>query len=203
VATTNTHKADEIRAILADVGIEVLTPTDLPEVVEDGATFRDNALLKARSAARHLNAAALADDSGLCVDVLGGEPGVRSARYAGPEATDGANNARLVERLVALGAETPQAAFVCHVVLVDADGSILAEAERRVEGHLRWPALGAGGFGYDPLFFHPPSGCRLSELAPEAKNAVSHRGRALRALAAALGEAGARPEREKPRPHAE
>jgi XTP/dITP diphosphohydrolase len=186
VATTNAHKAGEIRAILGAVGIEVVLPDALPEVVEDGATFRDNALLKARAAARHLGGLALADDSGLCVDVLGGAPGVHSARYAGEDGDDEANNALLIERLAALGVEDPAAAFVCHVAVAAPDGAVVAEAEGRVEGILRWPALGAGGFGYDPLFFHPPSARRLSELTPEEKNAVSHRGRALRALASAL-----------------
>jgi XTP/dITP diphosphohydrolase len=184
LATTNEHKAEEIRAILAPYGLDVRVPPDLPDVVEDGDTFRDNALLKARAAARHLGAPALADDSGLAVDALGGEPGVRSARYAGEETGGtGANNALLVERLAAIGAVDPAAAFICHVVVVAPDGRILAEAEGRVEGVIRWPPKGRGGFGYDPLFHHPPSGCRLSELEPEQKNAISHRGLALRRLA--------------------
>jgi XTP/dITP diphosphohydrolase len=190
LATTNAHKAGEIRAILAAEGLAVERPDELPAVVEDGATFRDNALLKARSAARHLGAPALADDSGLAVDVLGSAPGVNSARYAGPGADDDANNALLVERLTALGVVDPTAAFVCVAVVAAPDGRILAEAEGRVQGVLRWPARGGGGFGYDPLFFHPPSGCRLSELSPEAKNAISHRGTALRALARALRARG-------------
>jgi XTP/dITP diphosphohydrolase len=183
VATTNAHKAEEIRAILAPLGIEVRRPEHLEDVIEDGDTFQANARLKARAAARALGAPALADDSGLVVDVLGGAPGIHSARYAGEGAGDAANNALLIERLSALGVEDPHAAFVCHVVIAAPDGEILAEAEGRVEGVLRWPEVGGGGFGYDPLFFHPPSGCRLSELSREAKNAVSHRGRALRALA--------------------
>ncbi|MDF1702192.1 MAG: RdgB/HAM1 family non-canonical purine NTP pyrophosphatase [Planctomycetota bacterium] len=186
VATTNAHKAQEIAAILASTGLDIRPAPDLPEVVEDGETFRANAILKARSAAAALGAPALADDSGLAVEVLDGAPGVHSARYAGENATDDDNNALLVERLTALGVEDPAAAFVCVVVIALPDGTIVAQAEGRVEGVLRWPALGAGGFGYDPYFFHPPSGCRLSELAPEAKNAVSHRGQALRKLAASL-----------------
>ena len=183
VATTNAHKAAEIQAILAPLGIEVRRPTHLEEVVEDGDSFQANARIKARAAARALGAPALADDSGLVVEVLGGAPGIHSARFSGPAATDASNNALLIERLTALGAVDPQAAFVCHVVIAAPDGTILAEAEGRVEGCIRWPEAGGGGFGYDPLFFHPPSGCRLSELQPDAKNAVSHRGRALRALA--------------------
>lgn len=186
VATTNAHKAEEIAAILAPTGLEILPAPSMPDVVEDGATFRDNAILKARAAAAALRAPCLADDSGLAVDALDGAPGVHSARFAGEDATDSDNNARLIERLEALQVQDPAAAFVCCVVIAQPDGRIVAEAEGRVEGVIRWPALGAGGFGYDPLFFHPPSDCRLSELSPEAKNAVSHRGHALRKLAASL-----------------
>ncbi|MDJ0521380.1 MAG: RdgB/HAM1 family non-canonical purine NTP pyrophosphatase [Planctomycetota bacterium] len=188
VATTNEHKAREIAEILADTGLDIRPAPALPEVVEDGETFRDNALLKARSAAEALGAPALADDSGLAVDVLGGDPGVRSARFAGEGADAQANNALLVERLTALGVTDPAAAFVCHVVIVVPGGEIVAEAEGRVEGLIRWPEQGDRGFGYDPLFFHPPSGCRMAELAPEAKNAISHRGVALRLLAQRLRE---------------
>jgi XTP/dITP diphosphohydrolase len=183
VATTNAHKAEEIAAILAPSGWVVRPAPALPEVIEDGQTFRDNALLKARAAALALGAPALADDSGLAVELLDGQPGVHSARYAGDGATDGQNNELLIQTLTALGAQDPAAAFICSVVIAAPDGTVLAEAEGRVEGVIRWPAHGAGGFGYDPLFFHPPSGCRLSELSPEAKNAVSHRGEALRKLA--------------------
>ena len=186
VATTNAHKAQEIAAILAGSGLDIRPAPALPEVVEDGATFRDNALLKARAAAAALGAPALADDSGLTVAALGGDPGVRSARYAGEPGNDRANTALLIERLTALGIVDPAAAFVCHVVLVAPDGELLAEAEGRVEGVLRWPPRGERGFGYDPLFFHPPSRRRLAELSPEAKNAISHRGNALRRLAARL-----------------
>jgi XTP/dITP diphosphohydrolase len=186
LATTNRHKAAEIAAILRPHGIDVFVPAGLPPVEEDGETFGENAERKARSAARHLGVPALAEDSGLVVPALGGEPGVRSARYAGPGATDRENNERLVERLEEAGAREPAAAFVCHAVLALPDGTVLARAEARVEGVLRWPPRGEHGFGYDPLFHHPPSGRRLSELLPEEKNEVSHRGRAIRALAEAL-----------------
>jgi len=186
VATTNAHKASEIAAILAPTGLEFRPAPDLPEVEEDGTTFRANALIKARAAAAALGTPALADDSGLTVACLDGEPGIHSARYAGTQGDDAANNALLIDRLTALAVSDPDAAFVCHVVLCAADGTVLAEAEGRVEGVIRWPARGAAGFGYDPLFFHRPSGCRLSELPPEAKNAVSHRGEALRSLARQL-----------------
>ena len=191
MATTNAHKLEEARAILAGVGIEVLAPPrPLPLVEEDAPSFAGNAAKKARAAAALLGVLVLADDSGLVVDALGGAPGVWSARYAGPGAGDAAHNALLVERLVALGVRDPAARFVCHVVVAHPDGGLLAQAEGRVEGVIRWPGVGAHGFGYDPLFFHPPSGKRLAELGPEAKNAVSHRGAALRALAIRLREGG-------------
>lgn len=191
VATTNAHKAQEIADILAEaipagMGLDIRPAPAMPDVVEDGATFRDNAILKARAAAAALGAPALADDSGLAVEALGGAPGVHSARFAGEAATDADNNQLLIERLTALGVTDPAAAFVCHVILAAPDGEILAEAEGRVEGVIRWPPRGASGFGYDPLFFHPPSDCRLAELDARAKNAISHRGTALRRLAARL-----------------
>lgn len=188
VATTNAHKADEIRAILAPLGLEVRRPDPLPDVEETGTTFAENARLKARAAALALGAEALADDSGLIVDVLDGDPGVHSARYAGPDATDTDNNRLLIERLTALGVVDPRARFVCHVVVARPDGSLVAEASGEVQGVIRWPALGADGFGYDPCFHHLGRGCRLSELTPADKNALSHRGAALRALATKLGD---------------
>ena len=112
---------------------------------------------------------------------------LRELIEAEADATDQDNNRLLVETLTALGVEDPSAAFVCYVVLVNPDGSVIAEAEGRVEGVIRWPARGDGGFGYDPLFHHPPSGCRMAELTAEQKNALSHRGNALRALAEKLG----------------
>lgn len=189
VATTNRHKAREIAEILEPLGFEILSPDDLPEVVEDGATFAENARKKAVESAAFLGRPALADDSGLEVEALGGEPGIRSARFAGPGATSADNNALLIQRLEALGLVDPVATFVCHAVVAAPDGEILAEATGRVEGVLRWPGAGGGGFGYDPLFHHPASGCRFSELAPGRKNALSHRGRALRALVPLLAEA--------------
>jgi XTP/dITP diphosphohydrolase len=191
MATTNLHKLEEARAILAPLGVEVIAPPrPLPPVEEDAPTFAGNAAKKAISAATTLGLPALADDSGLVVDALGGEPGVRSARYAGEGAGDAANNALLVERLTALGVVDPRAHFACHVALARPDGTVAAGAEGKVEGVIRWPARGAHGFGYDPLFHHPPSGCRLAELPPAAKNALSHRGEALRRLAAVVRERG-------------
>ncbi len=197
LATTNRHKAAEVAAILAPFGIALdadpataaaLAPV-LARVVEDGATFEHNARKKAAAAAAALGRPALADDSGLVVDALGGDPGVRSARYAGEGASDADNNAMLLRRIAERGvAAGAPAAFVCCAVLCAPDGTVLAEAQGRVEGVVRGPARGADGFGYDPLFHWtgpgaPPGGARFAELEPAAKDAVSHRGRAFRALA--------------------
>jgi XTP/dITP diphosphohydrolase len=184
LATTNLHKVREIAEILTPLGIRIeAADRPLPEVIEDGETFAANAYKKAASAAAFLGREALADDSGLVVEALGGEPGVHSARYAGPGAGAKGNNALLAARLEAKGIERPAAAFVCHAVIVAPDGTVVAEAEGRVEGEIRVPARGEEGFGYDPLFHHPPSDKRFAELTADEKNAVSHRARALLALA--------------------
>lgn len=179
LATHNAHKVTELRRILGAQldGIE-LVAYDGPEPVEDGATFEENALIKARAASAHTGLAAIADDSGITVAALGGEPGINSARYAGTR-----NDADNVRLLVAnLAAEHDRAAeFVCAAALV-----LPSAAERVVLG--RWPGtvllepVGGGGFGYDPVF--KPTGYNVSaaELHPDEKNAISHRGRAFEAI---------------------
>jgi XTP/dITP diphosphohydrolase len=191
LATTNVHKAREIEAILAPFGVHVATPKSLPEVEEDGTTFRENAVKKAAVAALLFDRPAIADDSGLVVEALDGEPGVRSARYAGERATDDENNARLLAAIAERGLVDPPAAFVCVAVLVAPGKRVLAEAEGRVEGVVRGPPRGRNGFGYDPLFHyvgpeHPAPGKRFAELRRAEKDAVSHRGRAFRALGEAI-----------------
>jgi len=191
LATTNRHKAREIAAILAPLGVEVEVPASLPAVVEDGATFRANAFKKAASAARALGRAALADDSGITVPALDGEPGIRSARYAGEGASDAANTAKLLAEIARRGLVDPPAAFVCAAVLVAPSGEVLAQAEARVDGFVRGPARGTNGFGYDPVFHHvgpahPAPGVRFADLSPAQKDAVSHRGAAFRALGKAV-----------------
>ena len=191
LATTNRHKAREIAAVLAPLGIVVDVPASLPPVEEDGETFSANAYKKAASAARATGRLALADDSGISVLALGGAPGVRSARYAGENATDAENVEHLLAELAARGLRDPAAAFVCAAVLSAPDGRVLAEAEGRVEGVVRGPPRGANGFGYDPVFHyvgpsHPAPGVRFAELSPQAKDVISHRGQAFRSIAAAI-----------------
>ena len=193
-ATSNEHKVGEVRAILAPLGIAVRSLGDLArapeEPVEDGATFEDNARLKARYYARELGVTCVAEDSGLEVDALGGAPGVYSARYSGEggprSQRDRANNEKLLRELAGVPAERRQARFVCVASVADPQGRILAEARGTYEGLIATEARGSGGFGYDPLLFLPDRGCTSAELSPEEKHAHSHRGQAFRILAQAL-----------------
>jgi XTP/dITP diphosphohydrolase len=189
-ATSNPHKLVEARAILAPLGVRVRSLDDLtqalPEPEEDGETFEDNARLKARYYARHLKMTCLAEDSGLEVDVLGGAPGVYSARYAGVEGTreerDRANNDKLLRELAQVPPERRQARFVCTLAIADPGGAIRAEARGTYAGVIATEARGVQGFGYDPLLYLPDRGCTSAELSPEEKHARSHRGQALRQL---------------------
>ncbi|AFC32748.1 RdgB/HAM1 family non-canonical purine NTP pyrophosphatase [Paenibacillus mucilaginosus 3016] len=195
IATRNAGKVREFAALFGQQGIAVKSLLDypsIPDIPEDGETFAANALIKARAVAQHLGVSALADDSGLCVDRLGGAPGVYSARYAGEPSDDAANNRKLLEELRRLGpagepasggpALLSPARFVCAMALVDAEGRTAAEVEGTCEGAIIGEPRGAGGFGYDPLFYVPELGRTLSELAMEEKNKLSHRGQALRRL---------------------
>lgn len=168
----------------APVEIELLPNfRELPECVEDGATFEDNAVLKARHYGRHASGLLFADDSGLEVDALGGAPGVYSARYSGPGATDESNNRLLLERL--RGVQDRTARFVCVIALAEGE-NVRGVYRATVEGRIIDDGRGAGGFGYDPLFFHPPFGCTFGEATAEQKFAASHRGQALRKMLADL-----------------
>ncbi len=193
-ATSNPHKVVEVSAILAPHGIEVVGLdgfADIAEPEEDGATFEANACLKARYYAARLGLECLAEDSGLEVDALGGEPGVRSARYAGAggsrDERDSANNALLLQRLENVPEGSRQARFVCAMCVARPDGRVVAETRGHFEGLVAREPAGRGGFGYDPLLFLPDVGCTSAELSAEAKNARSHRGHAARQLAKVLG----------------
>jgi XTP/dITP diphosphohydrolase len=194
VATTNPNKVREIDQVLRPLGYDVVGLHELahaiPEPVEDADTFEGNARIKAQAYARALGSACLAEDSGLEVDVLAGAPGVHSARYAGVdgprEERDRANNEKLLRALANVPASERSARFVCALCLVDAQGSILFETRGTYEGVIADAPRGAGGFGYDPLLFLPALGKTSAELAPAEKNALSHRGKATRALATYL-----------------
>jgi XTP/dITP diphosphohydrolase len=193
VATGNSGKLAEFRGLLAEFPFELTSLGELglasPE--ETGASFLENAALKARHAARASGLAALADDSGLEVDALGGAPGVYSARYAGPHADDAANNAKLIAALRALPPpHSPgpwRARYRCVLVLVQhAEDPQPLVAEGTWDGVIVAAPLGSGGFGYDPHFWLPQLGVTAAQLAPEDKNRLSHRGAALRALQQSL-----------------
>ena len=181
LATRNPHKVVEVRRILDGLGLTLVggDEVDLPDVEETGATFAENALLKARSAAAATGLPAMADDSGLAVDALGGEPGVRSARYAGRHGDDLANLRLVLERMV--GAQQRRARFVCAAAYVTPDGDEHV-VEGVVEGEVVDPPRGSGGFGYDPLFQPLGETRTTAEMSAAEKDAISHRGRAFRAL---------------------
>lgn len=189
VATGNKGKLKELRELLDGVVERILSPSDLPgglpEVEEDGATFAENAIKKARSAAVHTGLPVLADDSGLCVDVLSGRPGVFSARFAGEGATDAKNNARLLAELSGVPAEKRGASFHCVIALCHPDGSCHT-FDGLLPGMILEAPRGEGGFGYDPLFLVPEYGQTVAELPSATKNAISHRGRAMKLLQAHL-----------------
>jgi XTP/dITP diphosphohydrolase len=184
-ATTNAGKLREIllaRSEAGITGVEIVPLPglrDLPAPLEDGATFEENATLKALYYSRHSTAPLLAEDSGLEVEALGGAPGIRSARFAGESATDAENNERLLKDLK--GASDRRARYVSVVVLAQ-DGKVLSVARGTVEGQMLEVPRGNEGFGYDPLFFYPPFGCTFGEAPPSRKFQVSHRGTALRSL---------------------
>jgi XTP/dITP diphosphohydrolase len=198
LATRNEGKVRELRELLAGTGIQLETLAAHPEVGEideKGQSFEDNAALKAAHAARASGMWAVGEDSGLEVDALDGAPGVRSARYAGVQGDDAANNARLLRELH--GVAERGARYVCALALAGPDGDVVVGARGACEGRIATAPRGSGGFGYDPLF--EPERLpqhTMAELAPEQKNAISHRGQALRAflplLRAQLAEAQAK-----------
>lgn len=187
IATHNMKKRDELQRILSPLGIRVLTAeqagVELTDVEETGVTFEENAALKSRSAAKESGMPSIGDDSGLAVDYLDGAPGVYSARYSGVHGDDEANNKKLLANLKGVPDEERGAKFVCAVCCTFPDGrEILLRGE--CKGKIGYEPDGSGGFGYDPLFVY--EGKSFARLTPEEKDAVSHRGKAMRALAAEL-----------------
>jgi XTP/dITP diphosphohydrolase len=188
IASTNAGKVMEIRQILSGLGLELLTAGEVggwPDIHETGTTYRDNALIKGRSVVELTGIAALADDSGIEVDALGGEPGVYSARFSGPRATDESNNALLVSRLRGVPEERRTARYRCVAAVVTPEGREYV-GEGTCEGRIAFEPRGSGGFGYDPWFIPEGETRTMAELTPEEKDAISHRGKALRRLAEQL-----------------
>lgn len=196
-ATGNKNKMIEIRMILADLGCKILSQKEAgiqADVVEDGQTFEENALIKATTIAdiarkmpEYKNAVVLADDSGLEIDALNKEPGIYSARYMGEDTSYDIKNQALIDRLEGVPDEKRTARFVCAIAAALPDGS--TEAVRgTMEGRIGYEITGENGFGYDPIFYLPQFGCSSAELEPEKKNELSHRGEGLRKMRKVLEE---------------
>ena len=182
IASNNAHKLVEIKAILGDFFEEIQSLREAGidhDTVEDGSTFMENAIKKAKEIAEISGCCALADDSGICVDALGGAPGIYSARFSGVHGDDKANNRLLLEKLE--GAESRKAHYTCAIALVKPDGTTIT-AEGYLHGEIGFEEKGENGFGYDPLFILPERGCTTAQISAEEKNAISHRAVALKEL---------------------
>lgn len=185
LATGNPGKVRELQEILADSGLTIAPQSnyDVPEAVEDGLGFIENALIKARNAAAHTGLPAIADDSGIAVDALDGEPGIHSARFAGSDATDESNLQLLLDRMKHVKDEERTARFICLMVFVQhANDPTPLICQGVWEGRLLHAPQGENGFGYDPIFYVPEKDCSSAQLSSDEKNAMSHRGQALRCL---------------------
>lgn len=184
-ATGNSNKMKEIRMILNDLGMDILSMKEAgvdTDIVEDGASFEENAEIKARAVARILtNDIVLADDSGLEIDYLDKAPGIYSARFAGEDTSYDIKNRILLDRLEGVPDEERTARFVCAVAAVFPDGTVDV-VRKTIEGQIAHEAAGENGFGYDPIFYVPEYGCTTAQMDPEQKNELSHRGKALRAM---------------------
>ncbi|MDY6325243.1 MAG: XTP/dITP diphosphatase [Catonella sp.] len=183
-ATGNAGKLKEIREILEGSGIEVVTMKEAGydlDIVEDGKTFDENALIKARTVAKASGEAAMSDDSGLSIDYLNGEPGIYSARFMGHDTSYDIKNAKLLEMLKDAKGDARSARYECSVALVLPDGREFVKHET-MEGLIANAPAGQNGFGYDPIFMLPQYGKTAAEISPEEKNKISHRGKALRAM---------------------
>lgn len=183
-ATGNEGKMKEIRMILSDLGVEVLSMKEAGisvDIVEDGKTFEENAIIKALAVAKACGEVVLADDSGLEIDALNKEPGIYSARYMGEDTSYDIKNRNLIDRLNGVKDEDRTARFVCAIAAAFPDGSYVTKVAA-MEGRIGYEIKGENGFGYDPIFVLPKYGCTTAELSPEQKNEESHRGKALRMI---------------------
>ena len=187
-ATGNQGKMREIRQILEGMDVEILSMKEAgieTDIVEDGADFTENAVIKAKAIAAMTDCIVLADDSGLEIDYLNKEPGIYSARYLGEDTSYDIKNADLLRRMEGVEEKLRTARFVCAIAAVMPDGEVLTTLGT-IEGHIGYEPKGENGFGYDPIFYLPEHGCTSAELTEEEKNAISHRGRALQAMRAEL-----------------
>lgn len=183
-ATGNAGKVKEIQMIMADTGMEVVSMKEAGiaiDIEEDGTTYEENAMLKARAVAEHTDAIVMADDSGLEIDYLNKEPGIYSARYMGEDTPYSIKNANLIERLAGVPDEQRTARFVCAIAAVMPDGTELT-TRATIEGRIDYEEKGSHGFGYDPIFYVPQFGKTTAELTEAEKNQVSHRGKALQLM---------------------
>ena len=196
-ATENENKMVEIREILGDLPLEILSMKQAgiaADIVEDGKTFEENALIKAREVCKLAGEMVMADDSGLEIDYLNGEPGIYSARYMGEDTSYRIKNQNLIDRLQGVPDEQRTARFVCAIAAAFPDGREMV-VRGTIEGRIGYEERGENGFGYDPIFYVPECGCTTGEMSPELKNELSHRGKALRAMRKILEEKYGKDER--------
>ncbi len=187
-ATGNEGKLKEVRQILPPDRYEIVSMKEAGydlSIEETGTTFAENSLLKARAVTLASGQIAMADDSGLVIDAFGGKPGIYSARFLGHDTPYPEKNRQILEMLAEVPEEKRSARYVCAITCVFPDGRVI-EKEETLEGRIAWAAAGENGFGYDPIFFVPEKGCTTAQMSPEEKHAISHRGKALREMAAAL-----------------
>lgn len=183
-ATGNQGKMREIRTILGDIDAEILSMKEAGiqvEIIEDGKTFEENAVIKAKAVAAQTDAIVLADDSGLEIDYLNKEPGIYSARYMGEDTPYSVKNQNLIDRLAGVPEEKRTARFVCAIAAVLPDGEVIT-THGVIEGRIGYEEKGSNGFGYDPIFYVPEYGCSTAQLSAEQKNQISHRGKALESM---------------------
>ena len=182
IATSNAHKVEEFQTMLKDCDVKCLKDLDHTiHIIEDGTTFEENALIKAKAVAAQCNDIVLADDSGLEIDYLNKEPGIYSARYMGEDTSYHIKNEKLIERLEGVPDEKRTARFVCAIAAAFPDGT-MKTVRAAMEGRIGYKESGENGFGYDPIFYLPEYGCTSAELSMEEKNKISHRGKALRMI---------------------